>query len=107
MVAREFKLIFAPLSGLPAVIMFATHSPSGLRDGVSYPEACKWLLDHGAAAAGLNCSSGPETIIDYMKEIRAACPDGRLACLPVPYHTTPEEPNMQSLTMENGRLRVP
>lgn len=90
-------------NGLPAVVMYATHSPSGLKDGVKYPDACKYLLEHGAAAAGLNCSSGPETIIDYMKDIRKACPDGVLACLPVPYRTTPKEPNMQSIIMPNGK----
>lgn len=85
-------------NGLPVVICFAPNTAYTTRDGFTYDVACKQLEDLGCDVVGLNCGFGPKTIIPEMRKIRAAC-KGPIACLPVPYRTTYEQPQMQSLTI--------
>lgn len=82
-------------SGLPAVITLAVHQDE-LRDGVDVVESCQRLEQSGAAVVGLNCTRGPRTIIELTKKIRAAVAC-HVACLPVPYRTSNEQPTFQSL----------
>jgi betaine-homocysteine S-methyltransferase len=83
-------------AGLPAVVTFAVHKDSDMRDGVSATEASRRAEQAGADVVGLNCIRGPQTMLPLLAPIRAAvsCP---VAALPVPYRTTEAEPSMQSL----------
>lgn len=83
-------------AGVTSVVTFAVHR-DGLRDEFSVPEACQRLKDAGADVVGMNCIRGPDTMLTVLEEI---CKEvgGPLAALPVPYRTTPEEPNFQALT---------
>jgi len=93
--------------GRPSVIMFAQHDfeHKATRDGVPFPEACAKLENHGADVVGLNCSSGPNIMLELMRDIRKAT-KGPLAALPVPYRTTHEAPQMQSLMMPKTGQRA-
>lgn len=63
-------------------------------------QALKTLADAGAAVVGLNCISGPETMLQRLEEISKAGISVPLAALPVGYRTTPESPTMHSLSEE-------
>ncbi|MBM4187172.1 MAG: homocysteine S-methyltransferase family protein [Gemmatimonadetes bacterium] len=84
-------------AGLPSVVTLAIHKEGTLRDGHSPEAACRALEDAGADVVGLNCARGPATMLPLLERIRQTC-TGRLAALPVPYRTRPEEPTFQSLT---------
>jgi methionine synthase I (cobalamin-dependent) len=93
--------------GLPAVITLGQANNVETKDGVPFDQACHQLESAGAAVVGLNCSSGPATIIPLMAEIRQAC-KGRIAALPVPFRTTPQQPQMQNLRIpETGERAFP
>lgn len=83
-------------AGLPAVVTFAAHKDSAMRDGASPEDACRQAEQAGAQVVGLNCIRGPLTMLPLLAPIRAAvsCP---VAALPVPYRTTEAEPSMQAL----------
>ena len=83
-------------AGATSVVTLAVHR-DGLRDDISVPEACQRLKDAGADVVGMNCIRGPRTMLTVLEEISKEV-DGPLAALPVPYRTTPEEPNFQALT---------
>lgn len=85
-------------SSLPAIINIAPHARYTTRDGYTFADALKKLEDQGADVVGLNCSSGPATIIEMMKEVRKVC-TGPLAALPVTYRTTDEYPQMQNFVL--------
>ena len=79
---------------LPAVITFAGPLNSKLQtlDGFPVAEACKQLLDCGAAVVGVNCSRGPEMTLEAVETIVKVCPPERVCGLPIAYRTTAEEP---------------
>ncbi len=83
-------------AGLPAVVTIIMHQDSHLRDGQSVPDACKALEDGGADVVGLNCGRGPQTMLPFIKEMRAAV-SCHIAALPVPYRTDEAMPTFQSL----------
>lgn len=83
-------------AGATSVITLAIHR-DGLRDDYTVPEACQRLKDAGADVVGLNCIRGPNTMLPLLEEISKEVA-GPLAALPVPYRTTPEQPNFQALT---------
>ncbi len=58
--------------GLPAVVNLAAMKDSVTLDKepVAIPQALKQLSDAGADVVGINCFSGPDTIIPIMKEIK-------------------------------------
>lgn len=89
-------------NGLPTIVMLAPQTDYKTRDGVGYAEACRRLEEAGADCVGLNCNFGPNTIIPCMREIRKVC-KGPLAALPVGYHCSEKEPQMQSLTYKGKR----
>ena len=93
----EIALDVMKRTKLPTVVTFALHREGQMRDGFTPGEAAKRLADQGADVVGLNCARGPQTMLPYVKEIRAAVRT-HVAALPVPYRTTPEEPTFQSLT---------
>ncbi|XP_052809358.1 betaine--homocysteine S-methyltransferase 1-like [Mya arenaria] len=82
--------------GLPAVITLTAFFPDRTTDEVVLPEACRRLEGLGASVVGLNCSRGPDSILPLAKKIKKAC-TCPVACLPVPYRTTPKEMTFFSL----------
>ncbi len=83
-------------AGAISVVTLAVHR-DGLRDDFTVPEACQRLKDAGADVVGMNCIRGPSTMLSVMEEVSKVV-EGPLAALPVPYRTTPGEPNFQALT---------
>ncbi|MBV9522858.1 MAG: homocysteine S-methyltransferase family protein [Alphaproteobacteria bacterium] len=81
----------------PAVVTLAIHGVDATREGWPVAEACKRLEDAGADVVGLNCARGPRTMLPLLEQIRKAV-TVPIAALPVPYRTTPQEPNFQSLS---------
>ena len=88
---------------LPAMVTFASVQPNTTYDGYAYVKACQTLAEHGAAAVGLNCSRGPETMLPLLEQIRAAV-DIPVAAQPVPYRTTPATPAFEALESEGRHL---
>ena len=88
---------------LPAVMTFAVHgrgTDGVLRtlDDVPIGEACKVLLDNGAAVIGSNCFRGPDMMIEVVEEIIRYCPPARVCALPIAYRTSQEHPTFFSFT---------
>lgn len=84
---------------LPAVVTLgATLEKS--KDGYDWIEGCKILSEAGADVVGFNCIRGPKTMLPLLKKLREAveCP---IAALPVPYHTTAEQPAFQFLRYDD------
>jgi betaine-homocysteine S-methyltransferase len=92
--------------GLPAMVTLSTSRPSGTWDGVDFAEACRILQDHGADVVGLNCDSGPATMLPILRRIREAV-SGFVAAQPVPYRTTAAQPTFESLKDAEGRRAFP
>jgi betaine-homocysteine S-methyltransferase len=84
-------------SKAPAVVTFAMHQETILRDGLTPAEACRRLEQAGADVVGLNCHRGPATMLPMIRDIRAAV-KCHVAALPVPYRTTTQQPSFMSLT---------
>lgn len=82
---------------LPAVISMTVHEDMKTLDEVSIPEACKELLNCGATVVGVNCTRGPEMMLEVVKEIVKVCPPERIGALPVAYRTTKESPTFFTL----------
>ncbi|MCW2632539.1 MAG: homocysteine S-methyltransferase family protein [Pseudonocardia sp.] len=81
---------------LPAVVTLAVHRVPATGEGMALPEAMKRLAGAGADVVGLNCTRGPATMLPLLRQIVPAV-DVPVAALPVPYRTTAEQPNFQSL----------
>ncbi|MGI8876407.1 MAG: homocysteine S-methyltransferase family protein [Egibacteraceae bacterium] len=86
-----------PRAALPSVITLAAHRSGVTREGWTYAEACRRLVDAGADVVGLNCTRGPATMLPLLDDIVTAVGDAPVAALSVPYRTTPAEPTFQSL----------
>ena len=71
---------------LPAVLTIAPMGENIMRDGWSVVDTCKELEQCGADVVGMNCFRGPDTMKDYVLEIRKAV-KCHVAALPVPYRT--------------------
>lgn len=83
-------------AGQTAVITMAIDRDALTRDGFDMTETAKRLVDAGADVVGLNCFRGPEMIRPLTLDMRDAV-DVPIACLPVPYRTTPDSPNFMTL----------
>ena len=92
--------------GLPAMVTFASVQPTGTYDGYDYVKACEVLERNGAAAVGLNCSRGPETMLPLLERIRSSV-DIAVAAQPVPYRTSPATPAFESLRSAEGGNAFP
>ena len=87
----------AKATGLPVVITIAPMAMEEMADGVGIVETCQRLEQAGAAVVGMNCFRGPETMLPWLKQIRAAV-SCHVGALPIPYRTTAEEPTFFNLT---------
>ncbi|PIK45722.1 betaine homocysteine S-methyltransferase 1 [Apostichopus japonicus] len=90
--------------GIPSVVTITAHLHDDEQkrkltvDNVEITEAIKKLESAGADVVGLNCANGPDTILSYMELIKNSGVKVPLACVPVPYRTTPKEPTFMLLT---------
>jgi betaine-homocysteine S-methyltransferase len=93
-VIQEFKI--------PAIVTLAVHTTNLTWEGKTVLEAMQALEKGGAAVVGLNCSQGPKTILNLLKDVvgKISTP---VACLPVGYNTTETHPTFQSLTSDRDR----
>lgn len=90
---------------LPAVVTFIPVKDKTC-DGHTWAEACKALEKAGADVVGLNCGRGPDTMLPFLGEIRAAV-KCHVAALPVPYRTDPEHKSFFEFRKPNGGVAFP
>ena len=57
---------------LPVLVMVTVDDESECLDGASPAQAAAQLTEWGAAAVGVNCSTGPATVLTAMEAMRAA-----------------------------------
>jgi betaine-homocysteine S-methyltransferase len=96
----------AKATGLPVVLTIAPMALEEMADGVGIVEACQRLEQAGADVVGMNCFRGPETMLPWLREIRAAV-SCHVGALPIPYRTTPDEPTFFNLTDDRARVPSP
>ena len=87
----------AKATGLPVVVTIAPMAMEEMADGVGIVETCQQLEQAGADVVGMNCFRGPETMLPWLKQIRAAV-SCHVGALPIPYRTTAEEPTFFNLS---------
>jgi betaine-homocysteine S-methyltransferase len=101
----EIALELIQETGLPAVICFNPFlAQTG--DGYEFDDACKILSERGAAVVGMNCGSGPATMMPTMKKIVDNV-DGYTAAVPVPYSTSSADPAFLTLKKDGCRHGFP
>lgn len=88
-------------SGLPVVLTLAPMAANALMDHQGIVETCQELEQRGADVVGLNCFRGPQTMMPWLKKIRAAV-SCHVGALPIPYRTTDAEPTFFNLSDHNG-----
>ena len=91
----------ARATGLPVVLTLAPMAGNRMMDGAGIVETCQWLEQGGADVVGLNCFRGPQTMMPWLREIRAAV-SCHVGALPVPYQTTEAEPTFFNLSEPEG-----
>jgi betaine-homocysteine S-methyltransferase len=96
----------AKASGLPVVVTIAPMALEEMADGVGIVETCQRLEQAGADVVGMNCFRGPETMLPWLKQIRAAV-SCHVGALPIPYRTTAEEPTFFNLSDDRARVPSP
>ena len=96
----------AKATGLPVVLTIAPMALEEMADGVGIVETCQRLEQAGADVVGMNCFRGPETMLPWLREIRAAV-SCHVGALPIPYRTTPDEPTFFNLTDDRARVPSP
>lgn len=97
---------------IPAVVTMTVYNRAAdgtfkTLDGVPIGAALKELLDDGATLVGINCTRGPESMLEVIKDVVKVCPPERVCALPVAYRTTEEEPTFFSLTDKQCPLNNP
>jgi betaine-homocysteine S-methyltransferase len=90
-------LEIAKSSGLQVVLTIAPMAANEMADGVGIVETCQRLEQAGADVVGMNCFRGPQTMLPWLREIRAAV-SCHVGALPVPYRTTEAEPTFFNLS---------
>lgn len=96
----------AKATGLPVVLTIAPMALNEMADGVGIVETCQQLEQAGADVVGMNCFRGPETMLPWLKEIRAAV-SCHVGALPIPYRTTAAEPTFFNLSDDRARVPAP
>jgi homocysteine S-methyltransferase len=56
---------------LPVLVMVTVDDDSECLDGSSAAQAAAWLTEWGASAIGVNCSTGPATVLTAIEQMRA------------------------------------
>jgi methionine synthase I (cobalamin-dependent)/5,10-methylenetetrahydrofolate reductase len=57
---------------LPVLVMVTVDDEGECLDGSSAAQAAAWLTEWGAGAVGVNCSTGPATVLTAIEEMRKA-----------------------------------
>ncbi len=57
---------------LPVLVMVTVDDEGECLDGSSAAQAAAWLTEWGADAVGVNCSTGPATVLTAIEEMRGA-----------------------------------
>src|ERR1700677_1964494 len=57
---------------LPVLVMVTVDDESNCLDGTSPAQAAAWLTEWGAGAIGVNCSTGPATVLTAIEDMRKA-----------------------------------
>jgi len=57
---------------LPVLVMVTVDDEGECLDGSSAAQAAAWLTEWGADAVGVNCSTGPATVLTAIEEMRAS-----------------------------------
>ena len=96
----------AKTSGLPVVLTLAPMALNEMADGVGIVETCQRLEQGGADVVGMNCFRGPQTMLPWLHEIRAAV-SCHVGALPIPYRTSTAEPTFFSLTDDRASVPSP
>ena len=96
----------ARASGLPVVLTIAPMALEEMADGVGIVETCQRLEQAGADVVGMNCFRGLETMMPWLRQIRAAV-SCHVGALPIPYRTTAEEPTFFNLSDDRARVPSP
>ncbi|QDC10761.1 homocysteine S-methyltransferase family protein [Oceanicola sp. D3] len=87
----------ARASGLPVVLTLAPMAASEMMDGTGIVETCQQLEQGGADVVGLNCFRGPQTMMPWLRKVRAAV-SCHVGALPIPYRTRADEPTFFNLS---------
>lgn len=95
----------AKASGLPVVLTLAPMAANEMMDQVGIVETCEILEQAGADVVGLNCFRGPQTMMPWLRKIRAAV-SCHVGALPIPYRTTESEPTFFNLS-DHGPCSCP
>ena len=93
-------------SGLPVVLTIAPMAMEEMADGVGIVETCQRLEQAGADVVGMNCFRGPETMLPWLRQIRAAV-SCHVGALPVPYRTSAAEPTFFNLSDDRASVPSP
>jgi betaine-homocysteine S-methyltransferase len=93
-------------TGLPVVLTIAPMAMEEMADGVGIVETCERLEQAGADVIGMNCFRGPETMMPWLRQIRAAV-SCHVAALPIPYRTSAEEPTFFNLSDDRASVPSP
>ena len=93
-------------TGLPVVLTIAPMAMEEMADGVGIVETCQRLEQAGADVVGMNCFRGPETMMPWLRQIRAAV-SCHVGALPIPYRTTAEEPTFFNLSDDRASVPSP
>jgi betaine-homocysteine S-methyltransferase len=96
----------AKATGLPVVLTIAPMAMEEMADGIGIVETCQRLEQAGADVVGMNCFRGPETMLPWLKQIRAAV-SCHVAAMPIPYRTSAEEPTFFNLSDDRARVASP
>ena len=99
-------LEIAKATGLPVVLTIAPMAMEEMADGVGIVEACQRLEQAGADVVGMNCFRGPETMMPWLRKIRAAV-SCHVGALPIPYRTSAAEPTFFNLSDDRAHVPSP
>jgi len=91
----------AKASGLQVVLTLAPMAADEMMDGHGIIETCQELEQLGADVVGLNCFRGPDTMMPWLRKVRAAV-SCHVGALPIPFRTTEQEPTFFNLSDHNG-----
>jgi betaine-homocysteine S-methyltransferase len=86
----------AKRTGLPVIVTMSFEKDPHSYEGDTPAECARVLADAGVDVVGINCLRGPDHTLPLMAEVRAAV-DGFVACQPVAYRTTDEQPDFTSM----------
>ena len=96
----------ATATGLPVVLTIAPMAMEEMADGVGIVETCQRLEQAGAEVVGMNCFRGPETMLPWLRQIRAAV-SCHVGALPIPYRTSAKEPTFFNLSDDRASVPSP